>query len=131
MLLLSLNLLSLLSLCLCVSVPLWLISFREVMNMVCKVCGSELRGNAKFCNKCGVPLSLIERFGAKIAGSKSEMTVVAGQKEDDELPTVDSPVFRKPVAQPPASPTHVTPPATNLTPVTAPPINPTPNPAPP
>jgi lysophospholipase L1-like esterase len=97
------------------------------MNMVCKVCGSGLRGNAKFCNKCGVPLSLIERFGAKIAGSKSEMTVVAGQREDDELPTVDSPVLRKPVAQPPASPTHVTPPVTNPTPIAAPPINPTPS----
>src|SRR5436309_16034830 len=90
------------------------------MNMVCKVCGSELRGNAKFCNKCGVPLSLIERFGAKIAGSKSEMTVVAGKKEDDEVPTVDSPVLRKPVAQP----------TTNPTPVVAPPVNPTPIPVP-
>ncbi|HEX8891279.1 MAG TPA: GDSL-type esterase/lipase family protein [Pyrinomonadaceae bacterium] len=70
--------------------------------MVCKVCGTELRGNAKFCNKCGVPLSLIERFGAKIAGSKSEMTIVAREKDDDEVPTVDSPMLKKPLAQSPA-----------------------------
>lgn len=61
--------------------------------MVCKVCAAQLRAGAKFCNKCGVPLSLIERFGAKLAGSKSEMTVVGGAKmpEDDDVPTVDSP----------------------------------------
>src|SRR3954469_21181088 len=68
------------------------------MDMVCKVCGSELRGNAKFCNKCGVPLSLIERFGPEVAGSKTEMTRVAGQQEDEELPTLDSPVRKKPAA---------------------------------
>ncbi|HJU53412.1 MAG TPA: GDSL-type esterase/lipase family protein [Pyrinomonadaceae bacterium] len=61
--------------------------------MVCKVCATQLRAGAKFCNKCGVPLSLIERFGAKLAGSKSEMTVVGGAQvpEDDDVTTVDSP----------------------------------------
>ena len=63
------------------------------MNVACKVCGTQLRAGAKFCNKCGVPLSLIERFGAKLAGSKSEMTVVGGAQlpDDDDVPTVDSP----------------------------------------
>src|SRR5947209_2465648 len=75
------------------------------MNMVCKVCGAELRGNAKFCNKCGVPLSLIDHFGAEVAGSNSEMTVVAGQADDTEVPTVDSPAIRKPVAAQPATAT--------------------------
>jgi lysophospholipase L1-like esterase len=60
------------------------------MDMVCKVCGAELRGGAKFCQKCGVPLSLITRFGSKFADSKTEMTVVVGQ-DDDEVPTVDAP----------------------------------------
>jgi lysophospholipase L1-like esterase len=60
------------------------------MNMVCKVCGATLRGGAKFCNKCGVPLSLITRLGSKIAGSESEVTVVAN-RDDDDVPTVDSP----------------------------------------
>src|ERR1044071_7311347 len=60
------------------------------MDMVCKVCGAELRGGAKFCQKCGVPLSLITRFGSKFADSKTEMTVVVGQ-DDDEDPTVDAP----------------------------------------
>ncbi len=62
------------------------------MNMACKVCGAQLRAGAKFCNKCGVPLSLIERFGAKLAGSKSEMTVVGARpSDDDDVSTVDSP----------------------------------------
>lgn len=62
------------------------------MNMVCKVCGAALRGGAKFCNKCGVPLSLITRLGSKIVGSESEVTLVAGRGgDDDEVPTVDSP----------------------------------------
>ncbi|HEY0379216.1 MAG TPA: GDSL-type esterase/lipase family protein [Pyrinomonadaceae bacterium] len=59
--------------------------------MVCKVCAAQLRAGAKFCNKCGVPLSLIERFGAKLAGSRSEMTVVGAKVPDDDVPTVDSP----------------------------------------
>lgn len=82
------------------------------MDMVCKVCGAELRGGAKFCQKCGVPLSLITRFGSKYADSKTEMTVVAGQ-DDDEVPTVDSPSRLAPTVESPApvasSPTPATP----------------------
>jgi lysophospholipase L1-like esterase len=63
------------------------------MNMVCKVCGATLRGGAKFCNKCGVPLSLITRLGSKIAGSKSEVTVISDR--DDDVPTVDSPALHE------------------------------------
>jgi lysophospholipase L1-like esterase len=63
------------------------------MNMVCKVCGTTLRGGAKFCNKCGVPLSLITRLGSKIVGSESEVTVIADR--DDDVPTVDSPVLKE------------------------------------
>lgn len=63
------------------------------MNIVCKVCGAQLRGGAKFCNKCGVPLSLMARLGSKMAGSESEVTIAAGQ--DDEMPTVDSPALKE------------------------------------
>jgi lysophospholipase L1-like esterase len=63
------------------------------MNMVCKVCGATLRGGAKFCQKCGVPLSLITRLGSKMVGSESEVTVIADR--DDDVPTVDSPVLKQ------------------------------------
>ncbi|MDQ3817989.1 MAG: zinc ribbon domain-containing protein, partial [Acidobacteriota bacterium] len=98
--------------------------------MVCKVCGAELRGNAKFCNKCGVPLSLVDRFGADAAGSDNEMTVVA-VGDDDEVPTVDAPAIEKPVAAstPPTAPTQIPvqrPTLPTPTPVAAPPrLNPT------
>ncbi|MDT4953508.1 MAG: hypothetical protein QOJ02_1646 [Acidobacteriota bacterium] len=69
------------------------------MNMVCKVCGAALRGGAKFCQKCGVPLSLITRLGSKIAGSESEVTVVAN-RDDDDVPTVDSPRLAPTVESP-------------------------------
>jgi lysophospholipase L1-like esterase len=71
------------------------------MNMDCKVCGAQLRGDAKFCNKCGVPLSLINHVGSKFADSNTEMTVVAGQDED-EVPTVDSPSRLAPTIESPA-----------------------------
>src|SRR5207248_9887901 len=70
------------------------------MNIVCKVCGSTTRGDAKFCTKCGVPLSLIAHAGSQIVDSKSEMTVVAG-RDDDEVPTVDAPDRTQPVISPP------------------------------
>jgi lysophospholipase L1-like esterase len=72
------------------------------MNMVCKVCGAQLRGAAKFCNKCGVPLSIFARLGTKFLDSKSEMTLVAGQRDDDEVPTVDSPARLAPTVESPA-----------------------------
>jgi|GEM_PF-255717 len=62
------------------------------MNMVCKVCGATLRGAAKFCQKCGVPLSLITRLGSKMVGSESEVTVIADR--DDDVTTVDSPALK-------------------------------------
>jgi lysophospholipase L1-like esterase len=72
------------------------------MNMVCKVCGAQLRGGAKFCNKCGVPLSIFTRLGSKFADSKSEMTVVAARPDDDEVPTVDAPSRLAPTVESPA-----------------------------
>ena len=103
------------------------------MNMVCKVCGSELRGGAKFCHKCGVPLSLIERFGAKLAGSKSEMTAIAGQRqeEDDDVPTVDSPRPAAPANSPAANSPSVAPTANprQLAPTVEAPARPQPSPA--
>lgn len=72
------------------------------MDMDCKVCGVQLRGGAKFCQKCGVPLSIFSRLGSKFADSKSEMTVVANQ-DDDEVPTVDSPSRLAPTVESPAS----------------------------
>jgi lysophospholipase L1-like esterase len=71
------------------------------MNMDCKVCGAQLRGGAKFCNKCGVPLSIFARLGSKFVDSKTEMTVVAGQSDDD-VPTVDSPSRLAPTVESPA-----------------------------
>ncbi|MBA2733054.1 MAG: hypothetical protein H0U54_09225 [Acidobacteria bacterium] len=70
--------------------------------MDCKVCGAQLRGDAKFCNKCGVPLSIFSRLGSKFADSKSEMTMVAGHDEG-EVPTVDSPSRVAPTIESPAS----------------------------
>jgi lysophospholipase L1-like esterase len=72
------------------------------MSMDCKVCGAQLRGGAKFCNKCGVPLSIFARLGSKFVDSKSEMTVVAGQLDEDEVPTVDSPARLAPTVESPA-----------------------------
>jgi lysophospholipase L1-like esterase len=72
------------------------------MNMDCKVCGAQLRGNAKFCNKCGVPLSIFARLGSKFADSKSEMTKVARSTDDDEVPTVDAPSRLAPTVESPA-----------------------------
>ncbi|HKQ99380.1 MAG TPA: GDSL-type esterase/lipase family protein, partial [Pyrinomonadaceae bacterium] len=76
--------------------------------MVCKVCGAQLRGAAKFCHKCGVPLSIFSRLGSKFLDSKSEMTVVAGQRpigvDEDEVPTVDSPARLAPTVESPAVP---------------------------
>jgi lysophospholipase L1-like esterase len=72
------------------------------MNMDCKVCGAQLRGGAKFCNKCGVPLSIFARLGSKLVDSKSEMTVVASQ-DDEEVPTVDAPSRLAPTVESPAS----------------------------
>lgn len=69
------------------------------MDMVCKVCGAQLRGGAKFCQSCGVPLSLLARFGSKLLDSKTEITVVAGQ-DDDDVPTVDSPQLAPTVESP-------------------------------
>ena len=82
--------------------------------MDCKVCGAPLRGGAKFCNKCGVPLSIFKRLGSKFADSKSEMTRVAGadsqsemtvvaSQDDDEVPTVDAPSRLAPTVESPAS----------------------------
>jgi lysophospholipase L1-like esterase len=71
------------------------------MNMDCKVCGATLRGGAKFCNKCGVPLSIFTRLGSKFVDSKSEITVVACQ-DDDDVPTVDSPTRLAPTVESPA-----------------------------
>jgi lysophospholipase L1-like esterase len=93
------------------------------MDMVCKVCGAEIRGEAKFCSKCGVPLSLIARVGAKIVDSESDMTVVAASHDDDEVPTVDAPAIRKPVAAPPAAAAPViVPPTVNMPPANQLPI---------
>jgi lysophospholipase L1-like esterase len=69
--------------------------------MDCKVCGAQLRSGAKFCNKCGVPLSIFARLGSKFLDSRSEMTMVAGQDED--VPTVDSPSRLAPTVESPAA----------------------------
>jgi lysophospholipase L1-like esterase len=72
------------------------------MNMVCKVCEAQLRGGAKFCNKCGVPLSIFARLGSKFSDSRSEMTVVAAKPGDDsEVPTVDAPSRLAPTLESP------------------------------
>lgn len=67
--------------------------------MVCKICRTTLRGEAKFCTKCGVPLSLFTLPDPEVAGSQSEITVVAVR--DDEVPTIDSPAPVKPVKKKP------------------------------
>jgi lysophospholipase L1-like esterase len=82
------------------------------MDIVCKVCGAATRGDAKFCSKCGVPLSLIAHAGSKIVDSQSEMTVIAGARhgdvtrnDDDEVPTVDAPARTQPaIASPVVNP---------------------------
>lgn len=56
--------------------------------MVCKVCGKNLRGSAKFCNGCGVPLSIFTQLGVRISGSRE---AVPASEVDDEVETVDSP----------------------------------------
>lgn len=81
------------------------------MNMDCKVCGAQLRGGAKFCNKCGVPLSIFARLGSKFADSKSEMTIVAGHVDDNDVPTVDSPSRLAPTVESPATARVAKPPA--------------------
>lgn len=63
------------------------------MNMVCKICGETLRGEAKFCKKCGVPLSIFTPVGSKLVGSESEITVIS--ESDHDVATVDSPAPRK------------------------------------
>ena len=77
--------------------------------------------DAKFCTKCGVPLSLIAHAGSQIVDSKSEMTVVAA-RDDDEVPTVDAPARTQPVIAPPV----VSSPVINQTiasPAVRPPVN--------
>ena len=56
--------------------------------MVCKVCGKSLRGSAKFCNGCGVPLSIFTQLGVRISGSRSAKSAA---EVDDEVETVDAP----------------------------------------
>jgi lysophospholipase L1-like esterase len=94
------------------------------MDIVCKVCGTTVRGDAKFCSKCGVPLSLIAQAGSKIVDSQSEMTVVAGS-DNDEVPTVDAPARpRPPVVAPPVVNQPVVNPIVNPTAVNPPPVRP-------
>lgn len=59
--------------------------------MVCKVCGTNLRGSAKFCRGCGVPLSIFTQVGVRISGSKKAVPAV---EMDDEVETIDSPATR-------------------------------------
>ena len=87
------------------------------MSMVCKVCGAGLRGRAKFCNKCGVPLSLFEQFGARVSGQKG---MAAPVDVDDDVPTVDSPRLRQPVVNPPIVQMQMPEPVTVQTPPSAP-----------
>ncbi|HEX8707663.1 MAG TPA: GDSL-type esterase/lipase family protein [Pyrinomonadaceae bacterium] len=71
------------------------------MNKVCKVCGSELRSEAKFCNKCGVPLSIFARVSAKVTGSKPvSLNLAAAPDVDDDVPTVDAPALHEREARP-------------------------------
>lgn len=95
------------------------------MDVVCKVCGATVRDDAKFCSKCGVPLSLVARAGSKIVDSQSDMTVMAGS-DNDEAPTVDAPARTQPVFTAPAvDPTVINSPTinqpVNYPPATAPP----------
>ncbi len=59
--------------------------------MVCKVCGTSLRGSAKFCNGCGVPLSLFTQLIAKVSGSGKAVPAAA---LDVEVETVESPATK-------------------------------------
>lgn len=58
--------------------------------MVCKVCGTNLRGSAKFCQSCGVPLSLFTQLVTKISGNGKALPAA----EIDEVETVDSPATK-------------------------------------
>src|ERR1051326_7169048 len=78
------------------------------MNIVCQVCGATMRDDAKFCSKCGVPLSLLAQAGSHLIDSQSEITIVAAshadglaRNDDDEVPTVDAPARPRPVVAPP------------------------------
>lgn len=59
--------------------------------MVCKVCGTNLRGSAKFCRKCGVPLSLFTQLVTRISNSRE---AVPAAEMNDEVETVDSPATK-------------------------------------
>jgi lysophospholipase L1-like esterase len=59
--------------------------------MVCKVCGTNLRGSAKFCQGCGVPLSIFTQVGMRISGSHKAAPAAA---LDDDFETVDSPATK-------------------------------------
>lgn len=59
--------------------------------MVCKVCGTNLRGSAKFCRGCGVPLSIFTQVGMRISGSRE---AVPAAEMDEEVETIDSPATR-------------------------------------
>lgn len=59
--------------------------------MVCKVCGTQLRAGAKFCNGCGVPLSVFTQLGVRISGSGR----AASAGMDDEVETVEAPARRE------------------------------------
>ena len=48
-----------------------------------------MRGSAKFCNGCGVPLSIFTQLGIRISGSRGPAP--AAELDDDDIPTVDSP----------------------------------------
>ena len=63
------------------------------MDTVCRICRTTSRGGAKFCPTCGVPLNIFSELDAEGSAGENEITVVRGQQ--DEFPTVDSPV-RKP-----------------------------------
>ncbi|HYO90687.1 MAG TPA: hypothetical protein VEQ40_03595, partial [Pyrinomonadaceae bacterium] len=56
--------------------------------MVCKVCGTNLRGSAKFCRGCGVPLSIFTQVSIRISGSRK---AVPAAEMDDDFETVDAP----------------------------------------
>jgi lysophospholipase L1-like esterase len=59
--------------------------------MVCKVCGTNLRSGAKFCNGCGVPLSLFTQLSVRISASRE---AVAESNADDEVETIEAPASK-------------------------------------
>lgn len=59
--------------------------------MVCKVCGKSLRGSAKFCNGCGVPLSIFTQIGVRISGS---LQAAPAAESDEEIETIESPATK-------------------------------------